>query len=55
MDSYFINFFKAKINFTDTQTAGKQSTIDYDPTKQILRQNARKYTAAKANSNWKTC
>ena len=37
-------FFKAKINFKDAPTLGKQSTIDYELAKKNLTQNAQKYS-----------
>ena len=37
--SILSNFFKAKINFKDAPTLGKQSTSDYDLAKKVLTQN----------------
>ena len=41
LDSQF--FFKAKINFKDAPTLGKQSIIDYELAKKNLTQIAKKY------------
>ena len=42
--SILSNFFKAKINFKDAPTLGKQSTIDYELSKKNLTQNAQNYS-----------
>ena len=46
--SISVIYFKAKINFKDAPTSGKQTAIDYDLAKEILTK-VQEYTAARAN------